>query len=446
MLAEVERLSRVLNQWSQDSEISRHLAQPGEHEVSSDLLTVLRAADHWQQASGGRFNPRVAVFGGVWKQAEERQSLPTQAELEAGQAEAQRPAWVLAKDGSARVRFTGEKDITLSGIAKDYIIDQAGQKAFAALAASSAGADSSLLLNIGGDLRHWGQQPSTASVTHPQAAAENALPASTVTLHDQALATSGGYRRGWHIGGVLHSHVLDPRTGLPAQHTASASVIATDAMTANALAVTLSLMPVQEALALARQQNVHCLLISHDGALHRSPGWPEHTPTVVAAEVSSLQTAATAPPKAELTLSFEFPPQSKRPYIAAYITDKDDFPVRTLLLWIVQGGKRQKWLPDLRQWYKDDKTRRLVDPTDLVETRATATRRAGAYSVVWDGKDDLGQPLPTGKYTLHLEAAREKGTHQEIKYAFDWNGTPFASDLTPNVEITSAKVECAKLD
>jgi len=449
-LAEIQRLSSVLNTWSPDSEISRCLAQPGDHELSPDLLSVLRQADHWQQASGGLFNPRVAVFTPLWDSAAKRQSPPTAEERAPLIASASLPAWQLPTVGSARVPFTGEKAVTLSGISKGRILDQAGQAAYVALPAAP---QRSLTLNIGGDIRHWGEQPSSATIADPHADAENAAPASTVTLHDQALATSGGYRRGWFIGGQLHSHVLDPHTGLPSPHLASASVITAETASANALAVILSLMPVPEALAFAEKHGAQCLLITQDGTPHRSPAWPEHTVTLASADVDSDAEAANqlqAPPpgpeiKAELTLHFEFPPQSKRPYIAAYISDDDGYPVRTLLLWIVQGSKREKWLPDLRHWYKDDKTRRLVDGTDLVETRSSATRRAGAYSIVWNGMDDHEQPVPAGSYTLVLDAAREKGTRQVIKHSFDWNGTAFTTDLPSNTEITRARLECKAL-
>ena len=40
-----------------------------------------------------------------------------------------------------------------------------------------------------------------------------------------------------------------------------------------------------------------------------------------------------------------------------------------------------------------------------------ATRRAGRYTIIWDGLDEGGAPVPPGEYTISLEVAREHGTH-----------------------------------
>ena len=46
-----------------------------------------------------------------------------------------------------------------------------------------------------------------------------------------------------------------------------------------------------------------------------------------------------------------------------------------------------------------------------VDAVAKPTRRPGRYSLVWDGRDDKGQPAPQGRYTVHIEASREHGGH-----------------------------------
>lgn len=439
VLEEIQRLTSVLSTWVQDSEISRLLASPaGTHAVSVDLHTVLGHADAWQAETHGAFNPRVQVLSQLWSEAEKRQQKPDAAALEKALQDMREPAWELT-DRPLEVRVTGRREVTLSALAKAYILDKAGDLAFQHLPGEGM-----LLLNIGGDIRHWGARPVMTGIVNPRADEENREPLRRLSLRGQALASSGDYRRGWDIDGVHHSHVIDPRTGLPVTGIISTSVLAPDAVTANALAVSISVLGAEEGLRLiSRYPEASCMIISSEGQIQCSPGWPAPAdlPAVASAETVTVAPAAT---KTELVLTFEFPSASKRPYIAAWIADEDGFPVRTLLLWIEQGGKRRKWLPDLRQWYKDDKTRMLLDPTDLVETRSSATRRAGQYSVVWSGEDDQGKPVAPGSYTLLLEAAREKGSHQIIKHPFTWNGGPFSVELPGNREITSAKVECSK--
>ena len=64
-----------------------------------------------------------------------------------------------------------------------------------------------------------------------------------IYLRDKALATSGNYRKFYIENGKKYAHIIDPRTGYPAQHTLlSATVIADDCMTADAYATAFMVM------------------------------------------------------------------------------------------------------------------------------------------------------------------------------------------------------------
>ena len=102
---------------------------------------------------------------------------------------------------------------------------------------------------------------------------------------------------------------------------------------------------------------------------------------------------------------------------------------------------RSRWVPDLRRWHRGDQVRRLAEDKDLVATASGATRNPGKYSVVWDGRDDHGEVLPSGSYTFYLEAAREHGTYQLMKHPFSVGGDLFKVDLKGNEEIQGASLE-----
>ena len=69
----------------------------------------------------------------------------------------------------------------------------------------------------------------------------------TIQLKNQALATSGNYRKYYIENGQKFSHIIDPRTGYPAKHNLlSASVIAPDCITADAYATAFMVMGVEK--------------------------------------------------------------------------------------------------------------------------------------------------------------------------------------------------------
>ena len=56
------------------------------------------------------------------------------------------------------------------------------------------------------------------------------------------MCTSGDYERFVEINGIRHSHIVDPRTGLPVRLLPSVTVVAADATTADAWATALSVL------------------------------------------------------------------------------------------------------------------------------------------------------------------------------------------------------------
>lgn len=153
-------------------------------------------------------------------------------------------------------------------------------------------------------------------------------------------------------------------------------------------------------------------------------------------------------PRFELAIDLEIAVQDgfrvRRPYIAVWLEDSNGKPVRTLSLWMQSGRKGAKYIPDLKRWFRDEQARAQADGGDLTQTASSATREAGKYSVVWDGKNDKGVLVDQGQYTLFIEAARQHGTYQLIVQKLNIGTRPFSDTLTGNIEIKGAAVELRK--
>ena len=65
--------------------------------------------------------------------------------------------------------------------------------------------------------------------------------------------------------------------------------------------------------------------------------------------------------------------RARRPYVAAWIEDKDKFPLHTLALWF----DKTRWLPELRAWNRDDRMRAMAEGNDITSLRRQRHPPAG---------------------------------------------------------------------
>lgn len=266
VLTEVDRLTQILSGWSATSELSRWQETRGVAvPVSRELAEILESAEAWRTWTGGAFNPAAVSLVELLSDASPTPSVRDRLR------ELNQPLWTVDRERSVACRLT-RLPVSLDALAKGYIVDRVAARASAVDGVTQA------LVNIGGDLRHHGARALTVGVADPRAPAENARPIAVVRLQDEALATSGGYRRGFTMAGRVVSHIIDPRTGQPADDVISASVIAPDCASADALSTAFSVLTPTESVALADSlPGVGCLMVQRNGTITTNAAWRERT-------------------------------------------------------------------------------------------------------------------------------------------------------------------------
>lgn len=436
VLAQIDRLARIVSTYDARSEVMRWMAGEIGPDISPELYELLLLSEQYEKQTDGAFNPRVAAAVQLWKSAASKGILPDDDQLRIAVESASRPAWRIDHNNRrAFVLGTDKTTLAFDAIAKGYIIDQVTEYAM-----SMRDVDG-FVINIGGDLRVAGTISQRVNVSSPT---DESRPIAVFDLRQRAIATSGGNQRFIEIKGRRYSHIIDPRTGRPVDDSTSVSVIADTAAAADAAATALSVMPVKDALEWCdTREGFDCLIVDSSGELHQSENWPLNSTVEVVAVLPSEE-ADGWPRGATLSVSFELnrpnTTRYRRPYVAVWVEDADGFPVRTLVLWL-QEGRGTRWHRDLTRWYKQDQLRRLVDGTKLIGTVSAATRPPGKYKTVWDGKDDQGNFVPQGKYTLYVEAAREHGTHQLASESVTIGQQPQQGALKGNTEIKYVQFE-----
>jgi hypothetical protein len=266
------------------------------------------------------------------------------------------------------------------------------------------------------------------------------------------VASSGGYRRGFEIGGRHYSHIIDPRTGQPTGHVLGATVVAPNAVDAGALATAFCVLTPAAARTLAATvPGVEYMMVLASGERIESAGWhrleqPRPSAPLISSPVRTLFAAEQSPWTAgwELTVALELARVTgfgaKRPYVAVWIEDKDRFPVRTLAVWY----DKARFLPELRAWNRADRLRSMAEGTQILNTVSSATRAPGKYTFTWDGKDTAGALVKSGTYTVVLEVTREHGSYQTMRQDIDVSGTAKHVDLAVNQEVAAASIDYHK--
>lgn len=124
-------------------------------------------------------------------------------------------------------------------------------------------------IDAGGDLYLAGKNPSgepwSVGIRHPLLLDQMI---DTIRVSDKAVCTSGNYERA-DIG----QHLLDPRGGGDAARAASASVVATNAMLADALATAAFILGPEDGIALLKRHGVDGLILSPSLERHATPGF-----------------------------------------------------------------------------------------------------------------------------------------------------------------------------
>ncbi len=129
------------------------------------------------------------------------------------------------------------------------------------------------------------------------------------------------------------------------------------------------------------------------------------------------------------------------PYVAVWIENSAGESVRTIQLEYQQGRKGQKWLDDLRRWFRGDQARVEKGGAELVDTISSATRDPGTYSVAWDGKSDTGKALTAGEYYVCVESARERGPYELVREALALNGGAVTKKFADSGSLQGVSVE-----
>ena len=244
---EFDRLDRLLSVWKGGSDVLRINAEAGlaPVSVSPDTIEVLRTARQIGDWTGGKFDVTFGALSSLWKfDHDQDNQIPHPADVRARLPDVDFSAVDLdAERGTVYLRRPGMR-IHLGGIGKGYAVD----RATAILRAEGV---SDFLVQSGGDLYasgNRGGRPWRAGIRDPRGPADQIFAA--MNVRDETLSTSGDYERFFLHDGRRYHHILDPDDGAPARGCRSVTIVARQAILADALSTGVFVLGPQAGMAL----------------------------------------------------------------------------------------------------------------------------------------------------------------------------------------------------
>lgn len=221
---EVRQLDDLLSNYKPDSEwseVNRRAAE-GPMRISPELFRVLSACAAYSRESEGAFDITVGPLMKVWGFYKGTGHLPHRAEVQAAMTKVGYRH--LHLDPVAQTVWFDRPGVEIDpgGIGKGYAVDRMVE------VLRKNGIQTALVAGSGSSIYGMGAPPDEprgwrVDIKNPW---DTRKSAAEVFLKDMSMSTSGSYEKFFRAEGRIYAHIMDPRTGYPAQGSVSVSVIA----------------------------------------------------------------------------------------------------------------------------------------------------------------------------------------------------------------------------
>ncbi len=288
----LERINQLMSTYKKDSDVSRFNASQSTdwQPVDAETAAVVRRALEISEITNGDFDVTVGPAVNLWQFGPGRKKkfeLPSNEEVQAVKSRVGFRFLECRLEPPALKKANPGLYVDLSAIAKGYAVDQV------ASTLTKLGFEN-YMVEVGGEVFAHGQRAGGGGwrigIESPESLVQKV--GRIAELSGRAMATSGDYRNFEEVNGKRYSHTIDPETCRPVEHSlASACVVASDCMTADAFATAVTVMGAEEGADVCRRNGLELLTIERDSDFgselteSASTGFPFLTPNDISAVV-----------------------------------------------------------------------------------------------------------------------------------------------------------------
>ncbi len=273
VIEEFEWVESKISEWKPDSEVSEINRQAGIKavEVSPWVFDFIERSIKISQLTDGAFDLSWASLRNLWTFEDQQKSIPNPDSIKASVRYIDYNKILLDKENHSV--FLAEKGMKIGtgGNGQGLGVDRA-------IAALKEMGIPAAMVNASGDIYAYGSQ---ADGEDWQIGISNPLDKKKVfaflSLNEKALTTAGDYEKYIWYKGKKYSHIIDPRTGYPAQGVQSVSVYSPSAELSDALDTAFFILGKEVAMNIANQiAEVECIIVDQNNEIFYSNGIQKH--------------------------------------------------------------------------------------------------------------------------------------------------------------------------
>ncbi len=255
----IRELEKVLSRTVDESEISKlNNAGGAPVEVSEETRLVLESAVHYSEISDGAFDVTVGAVSSLWDFVSGEKIVPESEKIADG---LKTVGYENISINGNLVALSNNAQLDLGAIAKGYIADKTAEFLVERGVTSA-------IVNLGGNNVVIGNKdgsPFKIGIQNPTATTGEYT--GILSIENMSVVTSGAYQRFFVLDGKTYHHILNPKTGYPAESDiASVSIICEKSIDADALSTSCFILGVDEAVKFMDSLDYACaVIITTDG-------------------------------------------------------------------------------------------------------------------------------------------------------------------------------------
>ena len=267
VIDEIVRIEELISEWKTSSQVSEVNRNAGIKpvKVCKELFDLTKRALAFSEITNGAFDISIAAIDKVWRFDGSMEKLPSQE--------------ILLK----AIEKVGYQNIELNEIESSIFLKLPGMKIGFGATGKGYAADRGKLImqqlqiksgivNASGDMATWGVQPNNkpwrigiANPFNPYKSLQ------ILEVNNAAITTSGDYQKYVEFNDKRYSHIINPKTGMPASGLISVTVIGENAETANGLSTSIMVLGQEKGLELLKNYpNYACLILTDKGKVKKS--------------------------------------------------------------------------------------------------------------------------------------------------------------------------------